>query len=307
MAANVLRESVEASKRPGSDGRSVRRKIVLGTGTQTNVPSKADSATMPFVGTTMPELPRVTATVKAPTEISSSTVPPLPITGEDKERRGVVISGFERKAGLAKHVAEAMERGVFKAACPTGEPLKRETLKEYTRQYKRLCTHLRQNGNLAKRLTTGEIDPENVAAMDDEALITEAQRTEIQQHRQQGLHEALGESAEDSAHWTPSDSFACPRCECVKCVYISWFKGSHSYDDNNQEPSITIRCTDCKHLWKEDEVEGGRAAAGSLVTELPAPQTTGSASEQASSRRKTKPPSIWGKSGESWLLPAASV
>ncbi|CAK9009038.1 unnamed protein product [Durusdinium trenchii] len=55
-----------------------------------------------------------------------------------------------------------------------------------------------------------------------------------------------------------------PRVFELVQVYIQSFKGFHSHDDNNQEPVITIRCTSCKHLWKEDEVEGGRMAAGSF-------------------------------------------
>ena len=28
------------------------------------------------------------------------------------------------------------------------------------------------------------------------------------------------------AHWTPSDNFACPRCDCDKCVGVSNLAGS---------------------------------------------------------------------------------
>ena len=55
------------------------------------------------------------------------------------------------------------------------------------------------------------------------------------------------------------------RCDSSQCVYIQMFKGINGDNDNNQEPVITIRCVSCKFLWKEDEMEGGRSAAGSFV------------------------------------------
>ncbi|CAJ1349547.1 unnamed protein product [Effrenium voratum] len=213
------------------------------------------------------------------------------------DKRKVVIQGFDKKSGLGQSLAEALERGMLKVACPKGESLNGEQYKAYKYQYKRLCTHLRRNGSLAEKLRSGELDPEQVASLQDEALMAESQKSELQQFRQESLQEALGITAEDSAHWTPSDQFACPRCECNKCVYIQSFKGFHSHDDNNQEPVITIRCTSCKHLWKEDEVEGGRMAAGSFEDCNGVVKT-----------ERSEAPAIWGGEdrAEPWLLPASS-
>ncbi|CAK9008874.1 unnamed protein product [Durusdinium trenchii] len=220
---------------------------------------------------------------------------------KDDQRRQAVVQGFDKKSGLGKRLAEGLERGMLKVACPRGEALTEgsEQYKAYKFQYKRLCTHLRRNNILSEKLKSGELDAEELASMGDEALMAESQRNELQQFRQESLQEALGITAEDSAHWTPSDNFACPRCDCDKCVYIQSFKGFHSHDDNNQEPVITIRCTSCKHLWKEDEVEGGRMAAGSfedgVVQADPKPE-------------RSEAPSIWGDEtpAEPWLLPASS-
>lgn len=231
-----------------------------------------------------------------------------------------MVQGFEKK-GCQKRVAEALERGVLHVACPNGEPLAEgsESYKVYKNQYKRLCTHLRRNGGLARRLASGELAPERAAAMADDALMCEEQRSELAQFRQESLHEALAVTAEDSAHWTPSENYTCPRCECSRCVYIQTFKGSHGYDDNNQELVMTIRCTDCKYLWKEDEVEGGRNAAGTFVLVEPtaaAPQaaSAGSSADAGPSaeqppRSRAEAPTIWGEAEgrrpPTWLLPAS--
>eukprot|EP00434_Breviolum_minutum_P004123 symbB.v1.2.003633.t2/scaffold203.1/size271217/25 len=204
---------------------------------------------------------------------------------KDAEKRQVVIQGFDKKSGLGKRLAEEIERGMLKGS---------EQYKVYKFQYKRLCTHLRRNSVLAEKLRSGELQAEQLASMGDEALMAEAQKNELQQFRQEitheSLQEALGITAEESAHWTPSDNFACPRCDCDKCVYIQSFKGFHSHDDNNQEPVITIRCTACGHLWREDEVEGGRMAAGNFQGGA----DTSVARPEKRSRKAPPAPSIWG-------------
>jgi len=238
-------------------------------------------------------------------------------SGGDTEKRAVVVQGFEKKSGLGKRVAEELERGVLRVACPNGEQLTEggENYKVYKNQYKRICTHLRRNGSLAQRLSSGELAAEDVATMDDDALMAESQRSERELFKKEGLHEALGITAEDSAHWTPSDSFTCPACESIQCMYIQWFKGFHGYDDNNQEPVITIRCTVCKHLWKEDEVEGGRMAAGTFVFESPGSSVQASNVPdkplvQSEKAKGSEPPAIWGETrgrrAPTWLLPASS-
>merc|ERR1740121_669180 len=115
--------------------------------------------------------------------------------------------------------------------------------------------------------------------------MADAQREQISQFREEGKREAEAVKAEDTGHWTPSAHFTCPRgCKGNQCLYIQTFKGGHGYDDNNIEPAITIRCKDCRHLWKEDEVEGGaRLAAGSE-------QSTVAGELLASSDKK---PEIW--------------
>lgn len=233
------------------------------------------------------------------------TVAVDPVPKVEDPKRQVVIDGFEKKSGLSKRVAADLERGIFEVACPAGsEKLKEgsESFKVYKNQYKRLCTHLRQNTALAKRIAAGDLRADKVAAMDDEALMGESQKKDLEQFRQESLQEALAVTAEDAAHWTPSDNYSCPRCESTKCAYIQSFKGYHGYDDNNQEPAITIRCMDCKHLWLEDEVDGGRQAAGSsAVVEEGALQAETAAIER---------PSIWadkqGTQVRDWLLPASS-
>jgi len=269
-------------------------------------------------------LPEMTSTSSSSVPGAGAPVPPLqkgtaptrPNSGDDSKRL-VVVQGFEKKSGLGKRVSEELERGVLEVACPNGERLAEgsENFKAYKSQYKRLCTHLRQNANLVKRLASGELAAKRVAAMGDEALMAESQRSELEQIRQENLHDALGITAEDSAHWTPSDNYTCPRCGSVECIYIQTIKGSHSYDDNNQEPTITIRCTACKHLWKEDEVEIGGNAAGSFAIEepktlpKPADGVAGSATGGAvPAKAPTETPSLWHETerqrAPTWLLPA---
>lgn len=224
----------------------------------------------------------------------------------DEAKREVVVRSFQ-KAGLGKRIAEELEKGVLKVACPRGEPLSEgsDSYKAYKNQFKRICTHLRQNDTLARRLASGELPASGIALMDDEALMAEKHRNELEQLRQDNLQEALGISADDTAHWTHSDNYDCPRCESNRCVYIQSFKGFHSQDDNNQEPVITIRCTVCRHLWKEDEEGGGRLAAGSFVHEEPAKGPTSSC--PSDSGRKPEAPAIWagveGREALNWLLP----
>lgn len=226
--------------------------------------------------------------------------------GPDRKKREVVIEGFQKKSGLNKSIAEGLEAGMFKAACPNGEPLAEgsESFKAYKNQYKRLCTHLRQNKSLAQRLTSGDVPAEHAASMADDELMAEKHRNERDQLKQESLQEALGPVAEDSAHWTPSSDYTCPDCESTQCLYIQWFKGSHSYDDNNMEPVICVRCVDCKRLWKEDEVEGGRLAAGSFEGNAQQVMST-----SAAASAKSGAPAIWGESqarkAPTWLLPAS--
>eukprot|EP00933_Yihiella_yeosuensis_P031334 TRINITY_DN24898_c0_g2_i1.p1 TRINITY_DN24898_c0_g2~~TRINITY_DN24898_c0_g2_i1.p1 ORF type:complete len:256 (-),score=42.93 TRINITY_DN24898_c0_g2_i1:82-849(-) len=228
--------------------------------------------------------------------------------GSTTKTRQVVIQGFESKSGLGKRVAEELEEGILQVACPEGEALAEgtEQYKVYKNQYKRLCTHMRRNPALLRRLADGELKAKDVASMDDKVLMADTQKSELEQFRQEGLKEVLGQQAEESAHWTPSDQFVCPRCDCVKCVYIQLFKGFHSHDDNNQEPVITIRCTACLYLWKEDEVEGGRMAAGTLTTEETKETPYGKVAEPGS--RVKEAPAIWAETDRSreptWMLPS---
>jgi len=246
------------------------------------------------------------------TASSSSTGGTRKRPHDDSRIRGVVVEGFLKKSGLDKRIAEGLERGVVKVVCPQGEPLSEgsEAYKAYKNQYKRLCTHLRRNGALARRLAGGELKAEQVAGLSDEALMADAQRSEREQFRHEGLQEALGIIAEDTAHWTPSDNFNCPTCESARCIYISTFRGSHGYDDNNQEPAITIRCTECKHLWKEDEVEGGRLAAGSFKIDGQAASNvdTTERNKAVGSKDPVEKPAIWHEDADrrppTWLLPA---
>jgi len=248
-------------------------------------------------------------------------------TAADAKKREVVVLGFEKK-GLKRRAAEELERGIFQLCCPAGEALDEggERFKAYKIQYKRFCTHLRRNSAIADRLAHGKVSGGALAAMDDEALMADAQRHEREQFRQEALREALGASAEDSAHWTPSDQFVCPRCESTRCVYIEMFTGSTGYDDNNREPTITIRCAVCKHLWKEDEVDGGRLAAGLVDGAAPpgGSETGGAAvptgvaaavagareTAPAAAKQKLGPPpapAIWGegegRKAPTWELP----
>lgn len=218
----------------------------------------------------------------------------------DEKKREVVRQGFEKKAGLAKSIAEQLELGILKVSCPNGETLTEgsEQYKEYKAQYKRLSTHLRQNKSLSKRLKLGELSASGVAAMADKDLMTEVQRKEIEQFAQEGLREALGERVEDTCHWFPSKDYVCTKCESGDCLYIQNFSGGHGYDDKEVDAAITIRCKDCHHLWKEDSVDGGRLAAGSEG------YTTGAELLAASTER----PEVWrddfnGKK-VTWMLPA---
>lgn len=212
----------------------------------------------------------------------------------------MVRQALEKKTGLGRRLAEQIEHSIFKVACPRNEALAEgsENFKEYRNQFKRLSTHLRQNDSISKRLKTGSLQPEQLASMSDQDLLPETRKEEFSQFEREALKEALGVSAEDTAHWTPSRGYTCPLCEATDCLYIQTFKGGHSYDDNNIEPAITVRCRSCRHLWKEDEVEGGRMAAGSEGSRV-------AADLQANSEEK---PEVWkeekGRKEPTWLLPA---
>lgn len=195
---------------------------------------------------------------------------------DDTKKREVLIQGFEKKFELGRAIAEDLECGIWRIACPNMEPLQEgsDSFKEYKSQYKRLCTHLRRSGgSLARRLANGEVRAELVASMADEALMADSQRTELEQFRQENLHEAMG--VVETAHWTPSAEFTCPACEKTDCIYLQSYNGSHAFDDNNREPAITLRCLGCKHLWKEEEIDGGRMALGDFAVcneSAPTPQ-----------------------------------
>ena len=61
-----------------------------------------------------------------------------------------------------------------------------------------------------------------------------------------------------------------------------------------QEPTITIRCLTCKHLWKEDEEEGGRLAAGALVIEPFVPlEQASTKSDRQTDHRPDQSLSLW--------------
>lgn len=204
----------------------------------------------------------------------------------------------------------------MKVACPKGEPLDDGSaqLKEYKYQYKRLCTHLRRNSNLMERVKKGELAGEELASLQDNALMGEAQRSELEQFKKEGMHDALGLAAEDSAHWTPSPDYTCPRCESNDCIYLEMFTGLDHGDDNHHEATLTIRCRECKHLWKEDGEDGGRMAVGGFGQGASAassgqPSARGSgAGDSASGAAKptTAAPEIWNKrtAEPTWMLPA---
>mmetsp|Transcript_160912 Transcript_160912/g.283544 ORF Transcript_160912/g.283544 Transcript_160912/m.283544 type:complete len:270 (-) Transcript_160912:29-838(-) len=263
--------------------------------------------------------PGATHRTATPSASSSSK----PSAGEDSKRT-VVVQGFEKKMGFKRKMAEELEQSIFKVACPQGESLADSRFKEYKFQYKRICTLLRRNTSLAGQINAGRIQAKGIAAMDDEALMADSQRTERKQFKEESLQEALGMQVEDSAHWIPSSDWTCPRCESTQCVYIQTFKGYNLYEDN-QEPVVTVRCTACKHLWSEEELDGGRAAAGMTVglaaaaVEVGQAQTdvaegkskTSSTAMPRQSAAKTPMPSIWGEGERSqeptWLFPAASM
>lgn len=221
----------------------------------------------------------------------------------DEKKRDVVRQGFEKKVGLGKCIAEELESGILKVACPKGQPLAEgsDQYKEYRAQYKRLSTHLRQNKSLAKRLKSGELAAAGMAAMADRDLMADSQREEIQQHVQDGLKEALGEKAEDTSHWTPSKDYICPHCESGDCLYIQNFSNAHGYDDKDVDAAITIRCKECRHLWKEGSVEGGRMAAGAEGAQVGRGELLATSAEA---------PEIWNNRGlknlkkPTWELPA---
>jgi len=212
----------------------------------------------------------------------------------------VVRQGFEKKADLGKSIADAIEGGILRVACPKGEPLSdgSDQFKEYKAQYKRLSTHLRQNKSLAKRLKSGELSAAGMATMADKDLMNDSQRKEIEQFAQEGLREALGEKAEDTSHWTPTKEYVCPQCESGDCLYIQNFSNCHGYDDKEIDAAITVRCKECQHLWKEDGVDGGRLAAG----------CEGAESGKELLATSTEEPEIWrddiNRKKPTWMLPA---
>lgn len=225
----------------------------------------------------------------------------------DAKKRAVVVSGFVKK-GLTKRLAEELEQGISDLVCPNAEPLLEgsSNYKEYKSQYKRLCTHIRQNPSLSEQLRNGVLAATRIAGMADEALMGESQRSEIEKHRLENLNDALGITPEDSAHWTHTTNFTCPSCEGTNCLYIQTFKGQHSFDDK-EELTITVRCVGCRLLWKEDEVDGGRVAVGqSAIQDLDL--ITSKTEQVAKKQRHGDVPSIWGDGTEkaSWLLPAST-
>lgn len=209
-------------------------------------------------------------------------------------------STSKKKILLPPAISNQLETSIYNRACPKKQALTEGSAeyKEYKFQFKRIGTHLRQNPELILRLKGGELLAEQIVDMDDKDLLTAEKLNQKVEYEQQGLKEALGVTAEDTGHWVPSKSFTCPVCQGRDCVYIEIIKGGHG-DDNNMDPVITVRCKSCRHLWKEDELEGGRMAAGSeegnTDDRAPAVSTRG------------KRPEIWrapSQSAPTWLLPA---
>lgn len=171
-------------------------------------------------------------------------------------KRQAVVDGFEKK-GLKRSLAEELERGMYYVVCPKGEILAEGSnhFKEYKYQYKRICTHLRHNGALGRRLSSGDVQARKAAAMLDEELVAEDQKKEREQHRKACLQDAMGELPEHSPHWTPTRSYKCTQCHQSDCIYLQTEKAMHAFDDNNvDQPTMTVRCLGCKHVWREDEV-----------------------------------------------------
>ena len=63
------------------------------------------------------------------------------------------------------------------------------------------------------RLANHDLEAAAVATMDDDALMADEQRSEREQFQQEGLQEALGMTVEESAYWTPYNTYTCPRCD----------------------------------------------------------------------------------------------
>merc|ERR1719333_228537 len=97
-------------------------------------------------------------------------------SSEQKDPRAAVVEGLQTKTSLKRPIAKELEEGIYRVSCPNSEALGdsryKAALKDYNRQYKRLCTHFRNNASLAERVASGALAARQLAAMDDKALRT---------------------------------------------------------------------------------------------------------------------------------------
>lgn len=172
----------------------------------------------------------------------------------DHERRQKVVDAFVEKGRgvINKRNAMDMEDGLFEEACPLGI-LEGEGWKEYQRHFKRLCTHLRNDGpgSLIHQLQERSLKYNDVAKKPDTQLISEAQCQKKLDEKKEGLRNAIGCVGNDDGFL--SDQYQCGKCKSSRCSYKDVQSGWHN---DQQDSTIIVRCLECRHFWKESDDHG---------------------------------------------------
>ncbi|CAJ1461585.1 unnamed protein product [Effrenium voratum] len=169
---------------------------------------------------------------------------------ENLRFRDTVVNGFTQE-GLSKKRSQEMEEGLFNFCCPLGF-IDGEEKKEYSRQYKRLRTHLlaRDEGSLFKRLESQELAARQVAGLPDESLRSKRQQQQFLEARAEGLQAAL---LKTQMVQPATEDYSCSKCGSQRCMRNEVQTGWHS---DQQDLTLFVTCLSCGHRWKEGDDHG---------------------------------------------------
>mmetsp|Transcript_32493 Transcript_32493/g.72260 ORF Transcript_32493/g.72260 Transcript_32493/m.72260 type:complete len:275 (+) Transcript_32493:72-896(+) len=161
------------------------------------------------------------------------------------QQRNKVVETFSSKGGLTKRRARELEVCLFNLACPLAL-LEGKYYRQYQRDFKRLCTHLRTRGegNLAERLTQGSITARDAVRLPNSELLSDAQRHSASELKDRALREAtLGQQELGVA----TDEYVCPSCGGTQCTHKELVT---SYHTDGQDMTILVACSTCNHRWR---------------------------------------------------------
>jgi len=167
-------------------------------------------------------------------------------------RRGTAIQML-MKRGLIEPIARCIEYGLYLHATPQEGTMNDKQYKEYQYNFRRILQHYRRNNVLQTMLNEGTPQKlqfaHSMAGMDDSKLMSEKQRDLQVQYKAEAFKDALGVDVKDDAMWTATDTYACPKCGSEDCRYLNTISSSRK-EDQSEDPTVTVRCMTCFHLWK---------------------------------------------------------